>query len=688
MSWLACLGAGPLSLWLRSRKEALLFSKKEVKNFSFHGLGNFPSRVRHNASFRSPLIDKLQAPLNLGLMTLADPLAIQLVRSSRQPMLIIWRAERVRIPNAAFDALVSPGEWLSLYQAIEHQIEQVMGGGAATWHEAARITLGTGAQERIVWWTYGISPLGDPAAVGGVDGVLLTCTDVTRRHQGQDLQRDSDEHARFALAASESVGTWDWDITTDMVRAGGRFAELYGVDAELAKAGAPIALFMRNIYSGDQARVGREIARAVETRREFISEYRLVQADGSNRWVAARGRCICDDGGKPVRFPGLVIDITERKQAEARSEALLALDRRFGSLDAPADLAFAAAEMLGRTLGVSRAGYGTIDIATETITIDRDWNASGIKSLAGVLQFRDYGSYIEDLKRGETVIVADATDDPRTTSTADALKAISAASFINMPVTEHQGLVALLYLNHAEPRAWPPEELAFVREVAHRTRMAVERRRAERDLRELANSLEAQVAERTRELMQTEAALRQSQKMEAVGQLTGGLAHDFNNLLTGVIGSLEILQARVAQGRISDVDRYVNAAQGAARRAAALTHRLLAFSRRQTLDPKPTDINRLVLGMEELIQRTVGPGIAVETVGSGGLWNTLVDPSQLENALLNLAINARDAMPGGGRLTIETSNRWLDSRGSQERGSAARSICQPLRERQWRRHAA
>ena len=173
--------------------------------------------------------------------------------------------------------------------------------------------------------------------------------------------------------------------------------------------------------------------------------------------------------------------------------------------------------------------------------------------------------------------------------------------------------------------------------------------------------------EQAAELEAAQEALRQSQKMEAVGQLTGGLAHDFNNLLTGISGSLELLQTRIAQGRINDVDRYVNAAQGAARRASALTHRLLAFSRRQTLEPKPTDVNRLVAGMEELIQRTMGPEIEIEPVAGIGLWTTLVDPSQLENALLNLCINARDAMPGGGKLCIETANRWLDDRTARER---------------------
>ncbi len=169
------------------------------------------------------------------------------------------------------------------------------------------------------------------------------------------------------------------------------------------------------------------------------------------------------------------------------------------------------------------------------------------------------------------------------------------------------------------------------------------------------------------DLLAAQEALRQSQKMEAVGQLTGGLAHDFNNLLTGIAGSIEMLQARVAQGRLGDLDRYIVAAQGASRRAAALTHRLLAFSRRQTLAPQPTDIAKLVVDMADLIRRTVGPEITVETVNMVGLWHALVDPNQLENALLNLCINARDAMPDGGRLTIETGNRWLDQRAARER---------------------
>jgi len=188
-----------------------------------------------------------------------------------------------------------------------------------------------------------------------------------------------------------------------------------------------------------------------------------------------------------------------------------------------------------------------------------------------------------------------------------------------------------------------------------------ERRRAEIALREANELLEQRVADALARHRDIEEALRQSQKMEAVGQLTGGLAHDFNNMLASIAGSLEILQARIAQGRLQNLERYIVMAQGAAKRAAALTHRLLAFSRRQTLDPRPTDVNRLVAEMEDMLSRTVGPEISIEVIGAEGLWSTLIDPNQLENALLNLCLNARDAMPDGGRLTIETENCHSDA---------------------------
>jgi len=147
--------------------------------------------------------------------------------------------------------------------------------------------------------------------------------------------------------------------------------------------------------------------------------------------------------------------------------------------------------------------------------------------------------------------------------------------------------------------------------------------------------------------------------MEAVGQLTGGIAHDFNNMLGVIAGSLDLMQRRLDKSDFR-IERFIDAAKKASERAAALTHRLLAFARRQPLEPKPVDLNRMIAGMSDLLRSTLGEQIRIEAVSAAGLWMTNVDAHQLESALLNIAINGRDAMPDGGKLTIETANSYLD----------------------------
>jgi signal transduction histidine kinase len=179
-------------------------------------------------------------------------------------------------------------------------------------------------------------------------------------------------------------------------------------------------------------------------------------------------------------------------------------------------------------------------------------------------------------------------------------------------------------------------------------------------LQNTLETLEQQVEERTAQLRHNEEVLRQSQKMEAVGQLTGGIAHDFNNMLTGIIGSLELLRRRLARGRTDDLDSLIDLGVTSANRAAGLTHRLLAFSRRQSLDSKPVEMNTLVVSMGELLQRSIDESIRLEMQLSEQLWVAEADPNQLESALLNLVINARDAMPDGGKLVVTTSNQRLE----------------------------
>jgi len=244
-------------------------------------------------------------------------------------------------------------------------------------------------------------------------------------------------------------------------------------------------------------------------------------------------------------------------------------------------------------------------------------------------------------------------------------------SYLAVPVVSHTGeaLGALLF-GHEKSAVFTARHEWLMAGVAGHAAVAfdnarllesaqreiAERRRAEEALRQLNETLEARVEARTAELEHVHEALRQAQKMEAIGQLTGGIAHDFNNLLQGIIGSLEMTRRRLGQGRTVELPRHVDAAIASAQRAAGLTHRLLAYSRRQPLAPKTIDLNQLVDSLDDLLRRSLGERIHIRKVLADDLWLTQCDPHQIESSLLNLAINARDAMADGGTLTIETRN--------------------------------
>ncbi|MGY1880617.1 ATP-binding protein [Pseudomonas reactans] len=282
-----------------------------------------------------------------------------------------------------------------------------------------------------------------------------------------------------------------------------------------------------------------------------------------------------------------------------------------------------------------------------------------------------YSSCTMALQLGQRAIIPDFEEWPDIAGTDDlqAFRNTGIRSAQTTPLLSRDGrLLGMISTHWSTPHQPSERDLRLLDILARQAADLLERtiadealRDAQAELRALNETLEQRVAERTALLMQAEEKLRQSQKMEAVGQLTGGLAHDFNNLLAGISGALELMNRRITQGRLADVDKYMVAAQGSAKRAAVLTQRLLAFSRRQTLEPRATNVNTLMYGMAELIQRTAGPGIQIETTGAADAWTAFVDVSQLENALLNLCINARDAMPQGGRIQLQTSNHWLDA---------------------------
>jgi signal transduction histidine kinase/ActR/RegA family two-component response regulator len=248
------------------------------------------------------------------------------------------------------------------------------------------------------------------------------------------------------------------------------------------------------------------------------------------------------------------------------------------------------------------------------------------------------------------------------------------ASYLAVPVISRSGeVIGGLFFGHAEPACFTERHEQLLEGIAGQAAVAIdnarlfestqreigERRRAEEALRELNQSLEQRIAAAILERERAEAALRQAQKMEAVGQLTGGIAHDFNNLLTVIGGNLDMAARRLGGSADPRVQRAISSAMVGAERAATLTQRLLAFSRRQPLAPKAIDANALLAGMSELLHRTLGETIQVETRLAAGLPRIEVDPNQLESAILNLAVNARDAMPDGGRLAIETSATQL-----------------------------
>jgi signal transduction histidine kinase/ActR/RegA family two-component response regulator len=459
--------------------------------------------------------------------------------------------------------------------------------------------------------------------------------------------RRDNEHVRSALAAGGVIGTWNWHPTKDSFTVDLGFTIAFGIDESFVHREVPIAQVLDNVHPEDRPGLDAAIVEAVARKGGYAHPYRVKRADGKYYWLQATGRVETDKHGQPVSFPGFVIDITERRAAEERLRISEALTRESVQR---VQLALAAGAIIGTW---------NWDLPTDRFTVDEAFAvAFGLDPALG----RDGIPLAQ--------IVATVHPDDQA-GLAEAIKEAIARGgryAHQYRVKRADGNFYWLEANGRVDHGADGTPLSFpgvLIDVEARRAVEAERDRAITQLRSLNETLEQRVAERSSELMEAQDRLRQSQKMEAVGQLTGGLAHDFNNLLAGISGSLELMQARLQQGRINDVERYMAAAQGASKRAAALTHRLLAFSRRQTLDPKPTDVNRLINGMQEMIQRTVGPGIAVEVIGASGLWPACVDVSQLENSLLNLCINARDAMPDGGRITIETTNKWFDRHAAQ-----------------------
>ena len=374
--------------------------------------------------------------------------------------------------------------WGEIWHIIGPQIDHVMSGRGATWNENALVPITRHGKKEEVYWTYSYGPIDDEIAPNGVGGVLVVCTETTQAVLAQ---------ARQTEAAARQRRLFEQAPGFIIIMRGPEHAVEFVNDAHRAVFGSQdwVGKTIRQAFPSIEGQGFFEVLDRVyqtgdtyEATSTPVHYQRSPELVAETRYLTFIYAPLYGDDGAITGIFCEGFDVTEAHHAGRHAAALAELGDRIREIVEPDQLAFAAAEILGRELDVSRAGYGTIDPTTETIIIDRDWNAPGIQSLAGTLHFRDYGSYIDELKRGETVICVDAELDARTARNAAALKAISAQSFVNMPVTEEDGFVALLYLNNAKPRVWAESEIALIQQIAERTRTAIERRRAEAALRE------------------------------------------------------------------------------------------------------------------------------------------------------------------------------------------------------------
>jgi PAS domain S-box-containing protein len=443
--------------------------------------------------------------------------------------------------------------------------------------------------------------------------------DSSRKDQIEQRLKATEERFRIAQVAG-GIGWFEWDLVTDAWECTPQVALLFGFDPATPRL--LFADWQPAIFFDDVPKL-RSAVEVSSERGPYYVEFRVTHPDGSVHWIAGKGEITKDEIGQAQRVAGVYYEISERKALEAQ---FLALNENLEArvADRARQLAATAAQLEE----TERRFHLLVDAVTDYAIFMLDTAGNVVSWNPGAERIKGYSS-AEIL--GQHFARFYTKDDrqkglPRTAlATAERTGKYEAEGWrCRKDGTTFMASVVINAIRDASGRL-----LGF----AKITRDVTEKKAAEEQL-------------------------RQAQKMEAVGQLTGGVAHDFNNLLTVIMGNLEHLDRVLPPAQ--PAKRMIAAALRGASRAAMLTHRLLAFSRRQPLMPEVLSVNKLVAGMSDLMRRTLGEAIQIEAVLAGGIWPTLADGNQLENALINLAINARDAMPEGGQLTIETANAHLD----------------------------
>lgn len=534
----------------------------------------------------------------------------------------------------------------------------------------------------------------------------------------------AERRLQLTLDAAGATCGWEWDIVEKRLVADARFAAITHQDPVQLADGVPTRHFFTSIHPDDLARIKVAVAGILAGSEVFSKEYRLLRGDGGYRWVHASGRAVLNAADEPVKFVGMLVDITEQKRANEQ----LRIAQSAGGIGTFEYLVgfstISVSDQFCRLFGL----HPTVMLPVRTLNdlIHPDDNRiidlsdpDGLQNERSI-EFRvkraddgqerwlaRRGEYVDDTEssgRRYVGVIFDITDAKQTQESLeqanDALSEIARESVRDrnrvwknsrdlLVVIGTDGIFRdvspawLEILGHTRGQVIRHPVTEFVwaedrEQIEPLLRTAVENTHADLEIRMThkdgslriiswmtsreddrvyAYGRDVTTEKQQRAVLEeTEAQLRQVQKMEAVGQLTGGIAHDFNNMLTGVIGALSIIKRRIAANRLDDLDKFLDAASSSATRAAALTHRLLAFSRQQSLDRQPVDVTKLVGSMEDLFRRTLGEQVELLVNVMPDISKAVTDANQLESAILNLVINARDAMPEGGKLTIEATN--------------------------------
>ncbi|ESX06202.1 chemotaxis protein CheY [Mesorhizobium sp. LSJC268A00] len=506
---------------------------------------------------------------------------------------------------------------------------------------------------------------------------LSLLTEVTERSwahvervRSEQAARASEERLRLATDAA-AIGTWDYDPISGVLRWDDRCKALFGLppDAEVTYESA----FLAGLHPEDRARADEAVRQSLApgTPSRYDIEYRTIGLrDGKERWIAATGEALFQSG-RAIRFIGTVVDVTARKRVEHQ---LQLMNATAAAVAAELDVERIVQTVTDAGVVLSGAQFGAFFYNV----IDDKGDSYVLYALSGAPRsaFENFPmprntAVFEPTFRGTSVVRSDdILTDPRYGKNWPRKGMpeghLPVRSYLAVPVVSRSGeVLGGLFLGHSETGVFAEQQEAALLGLAGHAATAIDNSRLFKALQTLNGTLEQRVKDEVAERARAEEHLRQAQKMEAVGQLTGGIAHDFNNMLAVIIGGLNLVQRKLRNGD-TNVHQFVTGAIDGAQRAAELTRRLLAFSRQQPLAPKRLNPNRLVSGMSELLNRTLGETIQIETVLAAGLWHVEADAGQLESALLNLCVNARDAMPAGGKLTIETSNAHVDDRYARE----------------------